>query len=75
MHRRLTTALPLLGVILVLGTSAYRLLEGWSWLDSLYMTVTSITTMGVGEVHPLTDAARVFTMAERSRPTRALIPC
>jgi voltage-gated potassium channel len=53
-----------LGVILV-GTLGYFGLwreAGGTWLDALFMTVTTITTIGYGEVRPLTSAGRVFTM-------------
>jgi voltage-gated potassium channel len=53
-----------LGVIAA-GTLGYRWLwrdvDG-SWLDALFMTVTTITTIGYGEVKPLSGAGRVFTM-------------
>ena len=51
----------ILGVI-VLGTLGFRYVLGWSWLDSLYMTVITITTVGYGEVHPLGDDGRALTI-------------
>jgi voltage-gated potassium channel len=48
------------------GTVGYRYLwrdiDG-TWLDALYMTVITLTTIGYGEVHPLDSTSRVFTMA------------
>ena len=41
----------------------YRLVGGWAWLDALYMTVITITTVGFHEVQPLGSAGRLFTMA------------
>jgi len=38
------------------------LLEHWSFIDALYMTLTTVTTIGYGEVHPLDDAGRIFNM-------------
>jgi len=48
--------------ILVLGTSGYMFIEGSNFLDSLYMTVITITTVGFGEVVPLTTAGKYFTI-------------
>lgn len=48
-------------VIIVTGTVGYLLIEGWSFLDSLFMTITTITTVGYDEVHPLSDSGRIFS--------------
>jgi len=49
-------------LVLVVGTFGYRLIEGWSFLDSLFMTITTVTTVGYREVHPLSIAGRIFTI-------------
>ena len=48
-----------LGVIL-LGTVVFHVLEGWSILDSLYVTAQTVTTVGFGDLTPRTPAGRVF---------------
>ncbi len=50
-----------LGIVLF-GTIGYMVIEGWNAFDSLYMTVITISTVGFGEVHPLSQAGRVFTL-------------
>ncbi len=55
-----------LGALLALtlvGTVGFMWAEGWSAFDSLYMAVITLTTVGYGEVHPLSTAGRAFTMA------------
>jgi len=61
--RVLIIALLLFSFILSLGTLAYMFLEGWSFLDSLYMTVLITTTIGFQEVHPLSESGVIFTIA------------
>jgi voltage-gated potassium channel len=48
--------------ILAIGTVFYHNIEGWSWLNSLYFSVTTLTTVGFGDMHPTTDASKVFTI-------------
>ena len=48
--------------ILVVGTVGYVLIEGWSFLDALYMTVITITTVGYAEVHSLSAGGRIFSI-------------
>lgn len=54
----------IIGIVLVLlfGTAGYRFIEGWGFLDAFYMTVITVTTVGITEVHPLSDAGRLFTV-------------
>ena len=48
--------------ILIIGTAGYMLIEGWRFLDALYMTVITISTVGYLEVNPIGDVGRVFTI-------------
>ena len=64
---RIRLLLPLLLVlsVIVVGTLGYFVLwraSGGTWMDALFMTVTTITTIGYGEVKPLGTAGRIFTM-------------
>ena len=49
-------------LLIGLGTVGYRVLEGWSWFDSFYVAVITLTSIGYGQRAPLTIAGRVFTM-------------
>lgn len=60
--RRLWKALGLLGMAVALGTIGYYLIEQMTVLDALYMTVTTISTVGFGEIHPLSPMGRAFTI-------------
>jgi voltage-gated potassium channel len=48
--------------VLVAGTAGYHWIEGWPLGESLYMTVITVSTVGFGEVHPLSDNGRLFTV-------------
>ena len=45
-----------------LGTVIYHFVEGWSWLDSLYLSVITLTTIGYGDFSPQTDLGKIFTL-------------
>ena len=61
--RNITFATVMLALVVGLGTVGYMILEKWDFLDSLYMTVITISTVGFGEVNPVSDPGRVLTMA------------
>ncbi len=59
---KLFRGLLILAMIVGAGTLGYMRIEGWSFLDALYMTVITITTVGFGEVRQVTVPGRVFTI-------------
>ena len=61
--RRIRRAIGLLAVITVVGTLGYIVLEGWSFIDALYMTIITVGTIGFGEVNHLDTTGRIWTMA------------
>jgi len=52
----------LLGAVIAMGTLGYVAIEGWDPWDAFYMTAITITTVGYGEVHPLSRAGEAFTV-------------
>ncbi len=60
--RRFLWGIAALAAIISAGVAGYMLIEGWSFIDSIFMTVTTITTVGYDEVHPLSEAGRIFSI-------------
>ncbi len=58
--RRLGVGVTVLLALVAVGTLGFRWLAQMSWIDAVYMTVTTLATVGYGEVQPLGPAARVF---------------
>jgi len=48
--------------LLALGATGYMVIEGWSFLDAIYMTVITLATVGYGEVHEISSIGRIFTV-------------
>lgn len=60
--KRLVPALVVFATIILLGTAGYRWIESWSLVDSFYMAVITISTVGFGEVSPLSPQGEAFTI-------------
>ena len=59
--RRFRLSALLVLAAIAYGTAGYMLIEGWDALDAYYMTLTTIATVGFGEIHPLSPVGRLFT--------------
>jgi len=51
-----------LALVIIAGTAGFHFIEGWPWFDGFYMVVTTLTTIGYQETHPLSHAGRVFNV-------------
>ena len=60
--RRLLWGVCALLIIIAAGVIGYVIIESWSFIDALYMTIITITTVGYDEVHPLTTTGRIFSI-------------
>jgi len=61
LHNLRLIGLALLLVMLA-GTAGFHFIEGWPWFDGFYMVVTTLTTIGYQETHPLSHAGRIFNV-------------
>lgn len=59
-RNRIWLALILLCLVTFSGTAGFHYIEGWTWFDGYYMTITTMSTVGYGEIHPLSQAGRFF---------------
>ena len=61
-RKKIYTAVFLLVFLLFVGVLGFKIMSNYTWVDAIYMTVITITTVGFGEVQPLDDAAKIFTV-------------
>ena len=59
---KIYTAIMMLVLLLCIGILGYRFISGYLWLDAVYMTVITVTTVGFAEVIPLDPASKIFTI-------------
>ena len=62
LRQRLVVVLSVLAALLVFGTTGYSVIEDWRIIDALYMSVITVSTVGFGEVRPLSDAGHLFSI-------------
>jgi voltage-gated potassium channel len=60
--RRITVVVTLFILLMVFGTAGYMLVEHYTFIEALYMTVITLSTVGFTEVHPLDTGGKVFTI-------------
>lgn len=61
--QNLRLLVTLLTLVVLVGMAGFHFIEGWPWFDSFYMVLTTFTTIGYGEVHPLSQVGREFNSA------------
>ncbi|REG87584.1 potassium channel family protein [Winogradskyella sediminis] len=59
---KIYTAIMMLVLLLCIGVLGYRYISGYLWLDAIYMTVITVTTVGFAEVIPLDPQSKIFTI-------------
>jgi len=62
LRHQLSLVLIPITVLLIIGTFGYATLEGWSLLDALYATIITVTTVGYGDLSPVTVGGRIFAI-------------
>lgn len=63
LNNKLYKVLALMLLVISIGVIGYKLISNsYTWIDALYMTVITVTTVGFGEVHPSGDAEKIFTI-------------
>ena len=62
LRKKLIFALIFLIFVVTVGSAGYMVIEGWSCLDSLYMTIITLASVGYKEIHDLSPNGRLFTI-------------
>jgi voltage-gated potassium channel len=57
---RLILAIATLVALVFIGMAGFHYFEGWAWFDGFYMTLTTMSTVGYTEIHPLSHTGRIF---------------
>lgn len=62
-HRRLVYIVSLIIVMLLVSSVFYSEVEKWRFIDALYFSAVTMTTVGYGDLAPQTDIGKLFTIA------------
>lgn len=60
LQEKIVQAAGLTLVIVIIGAVFYKFVEGWNWIDSIYFAVSTLTTVGFGDLHPTHSISRLF---------------
>jgi voltage-gated potassium channel len=61
-QKKLLFPIIIIFIVLFSGIFGYMFIEGWNFLDSIYMTIITLSTVGYGEVHNIGPGGRIFTI-------------
>ena len=62
MRSKIVLALSLMVMVLLFGVVGYKMLSDFTWIEAIYMTIITVTTVGFSEVRPLDANAKIFTV-------------
>ena len=60
MTNNLKTALIIIAALIAIGSVGFHAIEGWGLLESVYVTVMTLTTVGYGDITPHTPLGRIL---------------
>jgi voltage-gated potassium channel len=60
--RNIKILIAAMSALIVAGMAGFHFIEGWTWFDGFYMVLTTITTIGYQETHPLSHVGRIFNV-------------
>ena len=62
LDRRTRPVLIYVAIVIAIGAAIFHWVEGWSWLDSVYFVVVTLTTIGYGDFSPATPLGKAITI-------------
>ena len=62
LRSKIVLALLLMAFVLMIGVLGYKFLSDFTWIEAIYMTIITVTTVGFSEVRPLDADAKIFTV-------------